>query len=563
MSPSGERPSLLAAIGSLLYLDLRRTINQLRAILTDPKKLVIWLSFVAFMTLVVVGNSVGPRERIFLGEEGMTAALPVPSLTLAIVGLIIYMSARRAPALFTAAADGRFLIGSGFSSRLVVLWLHLRVFARYPVAFLPWAIILSVAQSGVAGIPDGLAAFAALTLAAIIISSLRLPVFMAAGRWGVGPFLAIGAIAIVVGLGGTAATLSRNLPNDIALPGYLVNFAPDLPPGTWVAGALAGDLISILALSACALVTVVLTIAVAGDTFPELWEASTRIFALQAAARKRGARGVREMERELRGDVAGSRSLARPRAARRDGRSPGGFLLTGAWTLLWKEWLGRARRTSGLPAPVWWTLLGLAAGVGFGIASWYLESDALYGLLSSAIFMSVLFAAMQGSVHLAEDLGKPLWGFSAAPVRARLAVYILAATLLWTAPVGGGLAAFGVVSGNLPLAAWAIPLVGAMYWLLHTGALLIYTVIPGGGLMNQPMMMLRMFSTLLLLIPVAIVAIAVAIAASSLGLGRVLMAPLLFVTLTLAGVIEGWLLVQIAAVRIRERGLEFALAEEG
>jgi hypothetical protein len=400
---------------------------------------------------------------------------------------------------------------------------------------------------------------AALTLTTLIVSGLRLPVFVAARRWGAAPFVVIGIAATVVGLAGVGAAVVRSYLGGVTPLMGLGHFTPSFPPGSWVAAALSGDGLSILALFTCALALAGATSAVAGDSLTELWEASTHTFALRAAAKQGGARAAIDKDRELRNLREGTRSDGHLR--RRTRSSDSERVPAGAWTLLWKEWLARARRTTLVPAPVWYTLAGMAMGAGLGIAARFISGESLYAPLSGAVSMVLIIAMKNGSVRLSGDLSKPLWGLSAAPMRARLAVQMLAATLFWTVPVGGGLVAFAIVAGNIPLAIWGLPLVGAAYWLLHASSLLMYTWMPAGGLMSQPMMILRTLGALFFLIPVGVVALGVTIAAALFGLDRESAIPFVLGTMAVGAAMEGWLLVHLAAVRMRERGLEFALAE--
>lgn len=572
---------------SLLYLDIRRLVHRVRLFVRDPKQLAIWGFIIALFVLLVIPYRMTPEEEAFDYSDGFVFGLELgPSLVLIVLGGLIWYSARRAPALFTASADGRFLIGSGLPPRHITLWLIARGILVHLLSFTPLIVFLFIFE------PEGVhlpATAATYLLGLATVLSLRLPIFVAAERWSPAPFIGLGIVLIVAGLTLAGQTLVSVVQSGGPIAAGIAQYAPSFPPGSWIIGAVGGDGLSMLALLGCALVTITATIVAAGDALPEVWQSSKTHFMLRAAVKEGGGIAAIKLQRKLkRQREAAARSQAQQerygheaergdegRSARsgRTGQSDrpnlwgwgplrGIRVPGGAGVLLWKEWLAQARRTTWIPAPVWQTALALAVGAALGFADEFVPSDTLIGAVIGGGFSFFMIAAMAGNMQLAEDLAKPLWGLSAAPVRDRLAVQILSRVLLLTIPIGAGLTMLAIVRGQLALAIWPAPIMGAGLWALFSSSLALYSGMPAGGMMNPPMMFLRTLAGLVLLLPVIIITGVVVGLGTVAGLSSTNVLHLGAGTATLTAIIEGWLLIFLAAVRLRERGVEFALAEE-
>src|SRR5207248_1919618 len=129
-----------------------------------------------------------------------------------------------------------------------------------------------------------------------------------------------------------------------------------------IRGAIAG----ILAFGLCMNIAFALTLVVAHDVYPEVWESSLRMITVRRLMRQSGGflspRETRQAMRE-----AGVQQRQRPTAAV---SSQGRHVPPGAWTLLWKEWLAAIRVRGGLRWPVITLMaaivIGWGAGGGFG-----------------------------------------------------------------------------------------------------------------------------------------------------------------------------------------------------
>ena len=172
------------------------------------------------------------------------------------------------------------------------------------------------------------------------------------------PWLPIGAIGVLLALAGVVlfgATLAGTT-GLATVPAGLETINRALPPGSWMINAFAGDALAELPLAVLAVASIALGIALAGDCYPELWEASERLFTLRRALRSRGGMFGQRPAGDQR--THKPRQLAATSAA--STHIPGG-----AWTVMWKEWLSTKRGRGGLQLQI--GLLAVAVGVGLAV----------------------------------------------------------------------------------------------------------------------------------------------------------------------------------------------------
>ncbi len=543
-----------AALRALIYLDWNIFVNRLRTIRRDPKRLIIWGVFLVWLLLLL------PQRFLLAGERtppltGIvrifeTASLVVPGFALLAVAALVAGS-RRAFGLFRSAADARFLCGSALPHRLVVLWLDFRL-VRMSLAQLPffvfWLVILPFSFGTTVGrlleIAASIAFFSALML------GLNLPLMRLDRSWpGARPIVAWTIVAVgVASLASASLQITRA---SVSVPAPIAHFLTALPPGAWIVAAFRGDPWALLALALAAGVALAWTVIVADDVYPELWETSRRTIAVRQLVRRRGpflsGRETREALREA--GVAIDKGKGRPTTAP---SSRGVRVPRGAWTLLWKEWLAARRVRGGLR----WPLVGLVLAVAFGWAVGggfgRLPNPVTFTLLTLPAYL-LLFINVAMSIRLGIDLRNPLWWLSAASLRNRLLVLVLARSLRQVVPLAAGLLAAAVAARSVGIFAFGLPLFAAAIWAMQSTGFATYVIIPTPADMRGPGQMLRVLALFVLLVPI-IVVVAVAAAAA-----HNLVAGLLAGGVT-AGV-EGWSLLMFAASRLAGNGLAFAQAE--
>ena len=539
----GEGKAAGGDLKALAYLDWRLLVNRVRAIARDPKRLIPWLIFLAWFGLQV-------PLRLAIGSSRRTPRLPgvllagaaslAPGVYLVIAGLVLRAACRRAPAPFSSPADARFLIGSAIPPRLVMLWLQLRALRGQAWRWSAAVVIYFVALPTLTpNLGQAATTMVALALAASFLLGLRLPLFLVARRNPRLPLVYLTDLVTLAGVMSLAAAVARLLNYEVP--------RLDLPPGSVLVAAIGGDLAALALLFALALGAGALSIALSGDTYPELWETSVRSFTLR--------RWLRSGEMPSRGDLRRARQDAglQTRARTTVASDRGTHVPPGAWTQLWKEWLGLRR---GLPGGDVTLLLIVGACIAAGLVLGLLARQGPRGLsvgLGGVLGSLLLTFNLVGSYRIGPDLRNPLWWLSAADLQARLLVVNLAGTLKQFLPVTL-IIFFAALAAAQPLVfVIGAPLAFAVVWDLRAIGLATYSLFPNPADIRGPGGVLRFMVFYALAIPIFASTLVVGGITRSFVVGGVM-----GVTVALA---EGILLVLFAAWRIGSNGLAFARAE--
>lgn len=538
-------------LATLAYLDGRSLVNRTRLLLREPRRLLVWAAFIAWIVL----------DRFLFIRHAEPFSLPsglgptilglVPGAYIVFFGLSLRTAAIRAPAAFASPADARFLCGSALDSRWVVLWLELRRVVRPARLWLMnvpiwWAFLAPVLHAGVLS----LIRFAlALTLAVALVEALRLPAFLLKRRFRTLPVGQVGGGLTLFGIATMAATglHTFGLGGPWLMP--LARLAPTLPLGAWVAGAFLGRIADFLVLAVLTGAAVSTCIAFAGDSYPELWEASSRLFAIRRVVRHGRSLPAAERREALRQAGVMSSPVRRVRSFHPGARTfPGG-----PWTLLWKEWITLGRSPTGWRGPVQILVAAALCGVGVEFLLRHVPPGARIGLLSGIVGYPVLIYAAAIGVSLRSDLEKPLWWLSQSSLRARLGVWALALSLRVTVPCAVGLIVATALSNHVLLGLSALPLLAAGLWELRSAGLATYAMFPAPGDMRGPGALLRLVTILVLAIPTAaLIALTRAVSGA--------WAPALLVG-AVPATLEGWLLIAFAASRLRGDALRVVRLE--
>jgi hypothetical protein len=429
----------------------------------------------------------------------------------------------------------------------VILWLYFRMLRRLVVQLPALAIWFVFLASSLTGALAGIFRFwLSISLFFALPLVLNLPLVKLHARRP--RLLRLAGLAIAaLGVASLAAAIAPMA--HYPAPPVLRSLLLALPPGSWIVGGFTGDWPGVIALAVCASAGLALSIAEAGDVYPEVWQSSLRMITVRRLMRQRG--GVltaRETREALRSSGVASRP-ARPAIA----RSAGGMHVpAGAWTLLWKEWLATLRMRGGLRLPlglgIGAILIGWAAGGGFG----RLAPLVTVNLLILPIYL-LLFINVFMSFRLGVDLRNPLWWLSSATLRARLYVLTLGRCLRQVIPLAVGLLAAAVAARSPTVFVLGLPAFAVMIWALQAMGIGVYTVIPSPSDLRGPGQLLRMLLLFGLLLPVLIVFTVAAAATRHLSISLVAAA----VSLGL----EGVGLLSFAAHRLQGNGLAFAQAE--
>lgn len=556
-----------AALRALLYLDMHILLNRMRTVARNPLRLILWLVFLlvivsSFQARTMMNEAIRTRPVPPPGAPPLpafpdltpilhTAATFLPGITLLMFGIFTIGSCRQPLPAFRSAADARFLCGSALPPRLVVLWLVVRVILslswRLPlmlfffIAIIPTSLSLSVSR--------GLVAFTGFLLLASTLA-LNLPIFVSRQRHlGPNPAL-VGWLLVLTGLSAIAMVFLTLSPGPPILPSALPSVAVALPPGSWLVGAFEGNGFGLIALAALAVGSLTVTWMVAGDVYPELWLTSARVIVLRRALRRRGPFMTRSDQRQLLRDAG----IAQPWRHRRQtaaGAGRGRWVPSGAWTILWKEWLATRRVAGGMRTPAIALLVALLVGAAVGVLS--RNGPEVVGFLLGPLAYIVVFGSLFTAYRIGGDLRKPTWWLSASRLRTRLAVMLIARSLRMALPISAGLLTASVVSGNIAFLFVGAPIAGATIWAINGMALATYALIPGSSDMRGPGGCLRVIALFLMLIPIAIAAAVGGIATQS-GVGSL-------VASVLTALVEGWLLLVFAALQLDGNGLAFAQAE--
>jgi Putative ABC exporter len=554
-----------SALRTLLYLDAHILLNRMRMVARNPLRLILWLVFLLAIVSSIQARTMmreairsrpvlppGAPFPVFLDPTPWlhTAATFLPGIILLVFGVFTIGSCRQPLPAFRSAADARFLCGSALPPRLVVLWLVVRVILslswRIPMMLLFFIVVLPALGVSVA---SGFSAFFALLLLTTTVA-LNLPIFISRQRHlGPDPAL-VGWLLVLTGLCAVAVVFVARSPGAPILPSALQSVAVALPPGSWLVGAFEGNGLSLIALSALAVGSLTLTWMVAGDVYPELWLTSARVIVLRRALRRRGPFMTRSDQRQLLSE-AGIAQPSRHRRQTAAGASRGRWVPSGAWTILWKEWLATRRVAGGMRTPAIALLVAVLLGAAVGRLS--RNDPAVVGLVLGPLAYVAVFGSLFTAYRMSGDLRKPIWWLSASTLRSRLAVMLIARSLRTAIPISAGLLTASVVSGNIAFLLVGAPIAAAAIWAINAMGLATYALIPGSADMRGPGGCLRVIALFIMLIPIAIAAAVGGIATQS-GVGSL-------VATVLTALAEGWLLLVFAASQLDGNGLAFAQAE--
>ncbi len=534
----------------LFYLEARMAVQKFKHVLRQPARLTLWIVFVIWFVAFLITRA----HRIADGQYAL--ALPqgarlffafVPAIYAAILGMQIRSGARRPPAAFAYPADARFLFGSRLSHAAVIFWLQLREAAYQGIRVLVGLFFLSWNFAASAG--GFLHASATLLFAFVIAFGIRLPVFLTQRRLPRIPFAWLGAaligcaaLAVLYPLGLGVASQRLSLAMVAAL-------TPPFPPGTWIVDGLAGSTPAALLLAALACATVIASSLAAADSYPEIWEASSR----QYARRSLVASGRGLWNRELWRTIEGNEGVRPHPVVATVPSLSGEHAPTGALTVLWREWIALQRSAGGLRWPLFWIACAAVLGFLAGIAERGRPViDVIVPLV--AIANIVIVIGSQSTISLGSELRRPIFWLGDSTLYSRVLAWIAGTTLRIGPPLVAGAVMAGIAIGSPLAIVCAGPIIIVGLFLVQCIGVASYVALPGRNDMRGPGFMLRVFTTY-----------------TSLGLPAIGWALVQSLTQNaLAGVVAGlgiatleaWMLLAFSAARLEENAMAYAAAEE-
>jgi hypothetical protein len=525
-------------------------VQKFKRVLHQPARLTLWIIFLVWFAAFLftrMERTTGTPYALSLPESVRLLYWFVPAVYIVILGVQIIAGSRRPPAAFAYPADARFLLGSRLSHITVVFWLQLReaVFQGTKVFlalfFLSWNFAASAGGFAHAAV--------ALLCAYIVAFGIRLPVFLAQRRMPRVPFAWLGAVLVA---GGALAVL---YPIGLAVVSKHVNFSfiathtAVFPPGIWIIDALGGNTWAALGLLALACAVIAAGSVAASDAYPELWEASSRLYARRSLVASGRGLWNRQAWRDLR-----DADYDRPQAQLDDVRSASGeHAPRGAMTLVWREWIALQRSSGGLQWPVLWLLGAAVFGYLAGIAA---RGRPIFDILVPVVALVniIVILGSQSTISLASELRRPIWWLSHSLLRDRVMTWILGSTLRIGPPLVAGVAMAGVAMHSWIIALATGPLIAASLFLIQSIGVASYVALPSRNDMRGPGFMLRVLITYTSLGLPAIVWVLVqtltqsTIAGAAAGLCIALM--------------ETWLLLLFSSARLEENAMAYASAEE-
>lgn len=538
------------SIAPLLYLEARMAVQKFKLVLRQPARLTLWVIF-----LVWIGAFLFTRtQRTANGQYALT--IPdsvhllswfVPAAYIVVLGIQVIAGARRPPAAFAYPADARFLLGSHLSPITVVFWLQMReaMFQGSKVIlalfFLSWNFAATAGGFVLASV--------ALLCAYVIAFGIRLPVFLAQRRLPLVPFAWLGAVLVAGGLLAVLYPIGLAIASNHVSLEFIVKHTAVFPPGTWIVSGFGGDRLAECGLFALACIVIAAGSVAASDTYPEIWEASSRLYARRSLVASGRGLWNRQAWRELR-DVEHDR----PQAQLEDVASATGQRAPqGAWTLLWREWIALQRSSGGLQWPILWMLGASVFGYLAGMA---VRGRPVFDVLVPmvALINIIVILGSQSTISLGGELRRPIWWLSHSRLRDRMLIWIVGSTLRAGPPLVAGVACAGVAMHSWIAAAAAAPIIASGLFLIQSIGVASYVALPGRNDMRGPGFMLRILITYTSLGVPAIVWFLVQTVSQNAIAG---VAAGLFVA-----VLESWLLLLFSAARLEENAMAYAAAEE-
>ncbi|MDQ2865650.1 MAG: putative ABC exporter domain-containing protein [Candidatus Eremiobacteraeota bacterium] len=530
---------MIADFQALAYLELKQLCNTIKHLVRQPGRLIMYGFILLYFGMMVFLRTrphyIGAYHGI---QEPLASAVGFGALALAAGGFLFAATGR--VGAFTSLADARFLINSKLRERNVLLWLQLRSSWQTLARFL-YLIILYALLYPKAGRPIGML----LGLSGLIAlhSSLNISIARLCRIGFTSPVRKATLLLIWISVCAAIVEVSTFVTPKFTAISHALR-AVGL--GHITSALLAGDPRAITGLWTVAIALLATSFFGITDLYPELYAASSKV--ISARARRKQSFFARFAGGETSDAPI---SVSSPIASRLPRYS-------GAWTIVWKEWVTFAR--SG--RLTLFTVLAIAAAaVGFGIGIYCAVTPAetrtaiLVTVGGSVGNIALVLFSLSAGVSLAEDIRKPLWWISADSLRARLHASVVATSWRPIVLLTVSLAAWSIAMRNIAFGILSIPVSMVTILYVRCIGLALYAIFPAKLDQRGPVAMLRLLLCYVLMVPAI---------GAGIGAQLVLHQPLVsLVFALLVALLESAALIQFAALRIQTGGIAIAQAEDG
>lgn len=522
-----------ADLATLLYLEYRQLANRIKRAARQPSRLALYGIVVAYFIFMGFVRTHDPQAgRIRPVPEPYASGAMFAYLTL--LSIFAYGAASGIVGAFSSSADARFLIGSHIPERLVVVWLQLRrsaaAIARMILTILLYTIIFF--RSGTfMGIGLGmLGGTLVATATAVPMLKLRSSAGARTAQSLAGACAALAILPMVM------------LFTSLVYPVPGVDAIERTGAGVAFNALLHGTPAALAALYGFGLLLIALSFVCGTGLYPDLYASSLRVLAFKERS-KRGGTAAFSMQHTF--------ERGRERRAVRAISD----MLSGPWTIAWKEWIGFLRSPS-MQRIFLLGLFGCAAGgalVGSVVSRSRDPIGETIAFASTAANLVVIFVAMGSAIGLGADLRKPLWWLGPDPLWKRLFAWAAGTSWRLAACIAAGLLAWSISMHQGILAAAGIPLAIAGVLHLRVVGLVIYSLFPSSVDQRGPLAMVRALLTYFLAAPPAVAGIVIGVVFHTLPGG--------LAVAMISSLLETLALLAFASARIDGRGAAFAQAE--
>ena len=508
---------------ALLYLEWRYAVNNFRAILRSPQRLLVWVPYLFFVAYFGYARVLRYHDGHSAYDVLPTYATTIAGAYLGLLGSTIALAAAGRVAAFRSPAEAVLFSNAGVRPLTAAIWLQLRKIAASPLRWLGGFLYLFAIAA-----PREISAVAivrSLLVVGLVMSLVmgtELPIFLLARRrWGK-PLQVTGwTIAALGAVYGAAGRIGYRVLNPLVR-------ATHVDPGSVVHELLAGNIVALMALVLALAGLAASVLFLGDDSYPELYAASRG--PLAARARRRAA-------------AAGS--YAAPANA------AGSRIPRGALSLVWKDWIafrrGRGTVRLWILGCVAWAACGAAAGFA---KNYFNDVAPIVTLVTASAALVLVIGPFGASIGLAADLSKPLFWLGASPLRNRIAAWTLGRAWRGGVLLGLAPAAAGIVIGAPVLAALSVPVATVAYWSLQSLGVGLYAVFPNPIDARGPMLLLRLLITTIYVSPAILVFAIVSITTEADVFAAIV------ATAVLA--LQGYGVVELASYRFREYGASLA-----
>ena len=511
-------------MGALAYLEWCYVRNNLRAIRRSPGRLTLWSVYAISIALFAVARFA--RARPHGGSAlGVThgAALALAGTLLGLTGISIVAAAAGRFTAFRSPAEAVVFSNAGLSPRTIALWLQLRAISAGWTRLVAGFVYTFLAFTPVhAGPLATLRAFVATICVFAVPRSAALPAFLLARGRGRAFVIASGALLAAAGLVYAVAGLGGPHVWTRVLRVTHVDVA-----GLVRAALLAEPLA--FAVPVVLFASFVLIVWLRGnDALPEIYAASNATLA-----------------RKRRRVSAAALPVARSVPIGSSGVPPG------ARAIVWKEWAALRRNRAGLVVWLGGTVVWIACGAGAAALTLQFEDASTLATASLTVGLVIVFwAPFTAATGLAAELAKPIFWLSTVSLRTRIAVWAFSRAWRGGLAVGCGALSAAIVLRQPAFALLALPFTALAYWSFNALGIGFYAVFPNPLDARGPTALLRFIASIAYLVPASLLALM----ASTLHLGALGTATAFALGLGL----QGWLVIELVALRFTEHGASLA-----